>query len=368
LREPVYPVANSKRFYGTPVGAFRFGVPSDDQLSFFGDSSAQELFTQAVTQLEAIGGLKTEIDFEPFLSAARLLYEGPWLAERYIATEAIITQQPQAMLEVTRTIIENSKDKTAIDAFKAEYMLRGYRRQAEQSLAEVDFIVTPSAGTIFTIEQVVQDPFTLNSQLGYYTNFMNLFDCAAVAIPAGFLDNGLPFGITLFSTAMRDRKLLSYANRWQQALKLTLGATQLALPASESAALNFSDTIPVIVCGAHLDGLPLNWQLRERGAHLLEKTTTSAKYRMYALAGGPPYRPGLIREESNGSSIEVEVWSVPAEQFGSFVAAIPAPLGIGKLELADGRWLPGFICEAHAISTASDITQTGGWRHYLENK
>jgi allophanate hydrolase len=194
---------------------------------------------------------------------------------------------------------------------------------------------------------------------------MNLLDCAAVAVPAGFLTNGLPWGITLFSSALQDRKLLSYANRWQQALQLSLGATQQALAAGNNTTISFSKYIPVVVCGAHLDGLALNWQLRERGARFAEKTTTSSNYRMYALPGGPPYRPGLIRDEAGGSTIEVEVWQVPADEFGGFVAGIPAPLGIGKLELADGRWLPGFICESHALDNASEITNLGGWRRYI---
>ncbi|MBI1423243.1 MAG: allophanate hydrolase [Gammaproteobacteria bacterium] len=359
------PFSNSYRHYGMPSGAFRFGVPATEQLAFFGDDSARQQFLDSVSKLEALGGIRTEIDFAPFMSAAKLLYDGPWLAERYVATEEIITRQPDAMLPVTRTIIDNAKDKSAVDAFKAEYSLRAYQRQAEQILDAVDFIVTPTAGTIFTIAQVEADPIALNTQLGYYTNFMNLLDCAAIAIPAAYLANGLPWGITFFSRALQDRKLLSYANRWQQAMQLPLGATALPLPASKQSSPGFAQAIPVVVCGAHLDGLPLNWQLRERGAVLAEKTTTAAHYRMYALAGGPPYRPGLIRDSKGGNAIEVEVWHVPADQFGSFVAAIPPPLGIGKLELADGRWLPGFICEGHAIADAKDISALGGWRRYL---
>jgi allophanate hydrolase len=362
------PFANTQRHYGLPTDTFRFGVPAAEQLQFFGDTSAQALFATSINKLEALGGIKTEIDFTPFMNAARLLYDGPWLAERFIATEAIITQQPEAMLPVTRTIISKATTKSAVDAFKAEYTLKTFQRQAEQILATVDFIVTPSAGTIFTIEQLENDPIALNTQLGYYTNFMNLLDCAAIAMPAGFLDNGLAWGITLFSTALQDRKLLSYANRWQQAMQLPLGATQQHLPASNHTAISFSDYIPVVVCGAHLAGLPLNWQLRERGAVFAEKTTTSKHYRLYALAGGPPSRPGLIRDAQQGSAIEVEVWNIPATEFASFVAAIPAPLGIGKLELADGRWLPGFICEGYALTNATEITDVGGWRNYIAKK
>ena len=357
--------ANTQRHYGLTSGNFLFGVPATAQLEFFGDASARALFAASISKLEALGGIKTDIDFTPFMHTARLLYDGPWVAERFIATEAIISGHADAMLPVTRTIIEKATGKSAVDTFSAEYQLAAYRRQAEQILASVDLIVTPTAGTIFSIAQVEQDPIALNTQLGYYTNFMNLLDCAAIAMPAGFLNNGLPWGITLFSTAMQDRMLLSFANRWQQALQLPLGATQQKLPASNNTPVNFSKYIPVVVCGAHLDGLALNWQLRERGARFIEKTTTSAHYRMYALPGGPPHRPGLIRDEQHGSMIDVEVWQVPSEEFGSFVAGIPAPLGIGKLEMADGRCLPGFICEGHAVATATEITEFGGWRRYI---
>jgi len=359
------PFANSPRHYGMASAAFRFGVPAAAQLEFFGDASAQALFNAAVQKLESLGGIKSEIDFAPFLSAARLLYEGPWLAERYIATETIISTQPEAMLPVTRQIIEAAGHKSAIEAFKAEYRLQDYRRQAQAILETLDCIVTPTAGTIYRIDQIERDPIRLNSQLGYYTNFMNLLDCAAVAVPAGFLDSGLPWGITLFSSAFQDRYLLSVANRWQQALNLSPGATGLGLPVGDATPVQAAGHIPVVVCGAHLEGLPLNWQLRERNASLVERTTTSANYRLYALPGGPPFRPGLIRDTRQGCRIEVEVWQVPSAEFGSFVAAIPAPLAIGKLELADGRWLPGFVCEGHAVAEATEISMLGGWRAYL---
>jgi len=194
---------------------------------------------------------------------------------------------------------------------------------------------------------------------------MNLLDCAGIAVPAGFLDNGLPWGITLVSRSMEDRKLLSYANLWQQQLQISPGKTAMALPAGKAGAVQFGDRIPVVVCGAHLQQLPLNWQLTERGATLADKTRTSASYHMYALAGGPPYRPALVRDDTAGAQIEVEVWQLPAENFGSFVAGIPAPLGIGKVELEDGRWLPGFICEPCGIEDAQEITELGGWRKYL---
>lgn len=356
---------NNAHHYGTTQGPFRFGVPSPALLNFFGDAASQELCTRSIAKLEEIGGEKIEIDFSPFIAAARLLYEGPWVAERYVAIESLIALQPDVLLPVIRSIVGDARTKTALETFKAQYQLQHYRAHAQRELERVDFIVTPTAGTIYTIDAVQADSIRLNSNLGYYTNFMNLLDCAGVAMPAGFLENGLPWGISLVAPALQDRKLLSFANRWQQALALPLGA--LAQPVEPLAKNNVThiERIPVIVCGAHLEGLPLNWQLRERGAVLLERTHTAPHYKMYALAGGPPYRPGLIRDKQNGAAIEVEVWAVPKEEFGTFVAAIPAPLAIGKVELPDGRWLPGFVCEAYGIKDAEDITHLKRWRTYI---
>jgi len=365
------PFTNNHRHYSGVPATFTFGVPRPEHLEFFGNDNAWHLFKKSIEKLEDLGGKRIEIDFSQFTQAARLLYEGPWVAERYAAIEKIMTEKPEALLPVIATIIGAAKNKTAVDAFKAQYQLQQYYQQAKQILAQVDFLVTPTTGTIYTIEEVNRDPITLNSQLGYYTNFMNLLDCAAVAMPAGMLDNRLPWGITFIADKFSDRKLLSFANLWQQALKLPLGATSQALPVSRlqnTPVITHSSTIPVVVCGAHLDGLPLNWQLRERGATFAEKTFTAKHYRLYALAGGPPFRPGLVRDVENGVAIEVEVWQVPASEFGSFVAGIPAPLGIGKVELADGRWLPGFICEPCGTAGAEEISVFGGWRLYMARR
>jgi len=358
------PFDNNGRHYGSPDESFTFAVPQKDQLEFFTDASAKKLFEESISRMEALGGKKQELDFTPFLQAAKLLYEGPWVAERYVAIEDIITKQPEALLPVINTIIGSAENKKATDAFKAEYSMQMYRTQAKALLADVDLLITPTAGTIYTVAELEDDPIKLNSNLGYYTNFMNLLDCSAVAIPAGYLDNGLPWGISLVSTAMQDRKLLSFANRWQQSLQLKPGKNLADLPVSSAEPIVFSETIPLIVCGAHLDGLGLNWQLRERGGKLQEKTLTSESYRMY-LIKGVPQRPGLIRDEEGGA-IEIEIWQLPRSEFGSFVAGIPGPLGIGKVETADGRWLPGFICEAYAVENAKEITEFGGWRVYLQ--
>ncbi len=325
---------------------FRFAYPKRQQLQFFGNSSAEQCFNESVERLMALGGEAVEIDFEIFLQTARLLYEGPWVAERYAAIESFIEKQSDALYAVTRQIIAPAKDAKAIDTFKAQYKLQAYKKQADRIVSQYDFILIPTAGTIYTITQVESDPITLNSNLGYYTNFMNLLDYTAVAVPAGFMKNDMPFGVTLFAQAFKDKSLLNFARCLHESQELTLGATSLPLPKSDVKTSYEDPTmVRIVVCGAHMQGLPLNYQLIERQARFIERTTTSPCYRLYALAGGPPKRPGLVRDEQNGKAIEVEVWEMPTEHFGSFIKLVPPPLGIGTLELQNGSKVNGFICE-----------------------
>ena len=348
-----------------PAGRFRFGLPEDHQLEFFGNTGAEQLFGKTVEQLLDLGGEAVTIDYQPFLDAARLLYEGPWVAERYAAIETFIETQPESLLPVTHSIIAPGKDINAVSAFKASYELQALKQVTDRILNSLDFVLTPTAGNIYTMDAVHNDPITLNSRLGYYTNFMNLLDYAAVAVPAGFLDNGLPFGVTLFAPAFHDAALSHYAARLHHAGKLPRGATGRSGTPLWQSDKNTTDRITLVVCGAHMQGLPLNHQLTERDARLIQSTRTSPNYRLFALAGGPPFRPGLVRDNDKGAAIDVEVWELPLPELGSFMAGVPAPLGIGTLELEDGTWHKGFICEPCAITTARDITSTGGWRAFL---
>lgn len=350
-----------------PIPGFRVGVPRAAQLAFFGDHAAQRLFATSVEQLRVLGGMIVEIDFAPFLDAARLLYEGPWVAERYLATREFIEHQPEAMLPVTRHIIEGGAKSSALDAFNASYRLAELKRSSETVWSEIDAILTPTAGTIYRIDEVNADPIRLNSNLGYYTNFMNLLDLSAVAIPAGFRPDGLPFGVTLIAPAFQDQALLDLADTVQRAQNPRLGATGNPLPPAQSKPVSRSDLVQVAVCGAHMSGLPLTYQLSDRGGRLVGRTRTASAYSLYALPGGPPQRPGLVRSK-DGGHIELEIWELPVKHFGSFVAGIPSPLGIGKLELEDGSWVSGFLCEAHATIEATDITHLGGWRTYLKTR
>jgi allophanate hydrolase len=254
-----------------------------------------------------------------------------------------------------------------VEAFEGEYELKALKRAGEAAWSQVDFIVTPTAGTIYTIAAVDADPIRLNATLGYYTNFMNLFDLAGVAVPAGFRSDGLPFGITLIGPQASDRALLTLADLVHRRSATTLGATSVPLSASTAEAPALAaGYIALAVCGAHMEGLTLNHQLRDRGAYFLQRTQTSPSYRMLALPGGPPHRPGLVRVPRGGAAIDIEIWALPTETLGSFVAGIPSPLGIGKVELQNGADVPGFICEGYAASGAADITEFGGWRAYVK--
>jgi allophanate hydrolase len=353
------------------INGLRFGVPRANQLEFHGDQEYSRSFAAAISRAEELGGTRVEIDFAPFLEAARLLYEGPWLAERYAAVGPTLETKPEAVFPVTRQIIESGKSASAVAAFQGQYRLMALKRICDEIWSHVDFVLTPTAPTIYTIAAVQADPIKLNANLGYYTNFMNLLDLAGVAVPAGFRDDGLPFGVTLVGPNSTDRALLRFAGRLHRAGVSTLGALKLAQPVASTQAPSAHERailppghIAIAVCGAHMSGLPLNHQLRERGAFLLRGTRTTESYRFFALPGGPPQRPGLVRVADGGGAVELEVWAIPAEQLGTFAAGIPAPLGLGKLELEDGTQALGFICEGYATEGGVDITAYGSWREF----
>ncbi|PPA73121.1 allophanate hydrolase [Achromobacter spanius] len=340
----------------------KLAVPAT--LEFFGDAQAAAVFEDAVRALKDTGAQVQAIDFAPFTELAALLYQGPWVAERFAAVEDLWQTQPDAINPVVRGIVEQAANYTALDAFKAEYRRAELTRQIHQALAGFDALVVPTSPSIYTIAQLQADPVTLNSRLGVYTNFANLADLSALALPAGMRADGLPSGITVIGLAWQDRALAQFGRLWQAQRGLPLGATGAPLPAGIDAARAPADTVRVAVVGAHLTGMPLNHQLTSRHAVLVEKTRTASDYRLYALANTTPPKPGLVKSES-GAPIEVELWDVPVTAFGAFVAEIPAPLGIGTLELEDGRLVKGFICEPRGLDGARDITAFGGWRAYL---
>jgi len=356
------PQWNGPDSFGRPREGFRFGVPR--QLQFLGCVESPALFEATVARLESLGGQRVDIDFSPFLEAARLLYEGPWVAERYAVAGPLIEASPDAVLPVIRDVLRKAPGCTAVEAFRSQYRLQQLKAQCDRVLADLDCVLTPAYPRPVTLAELREQPLQRNSDLGWYTNFMNLLDYAALAVPAGFMANGLPWGVTVFGRAFTDQWLLGLADSLQRATALPLvGGRAFSSPAP--AALARNDRSRVVVCGAHLSGLPLNGQLTARGGWLLQATQTAPRYRLHALAGGPVRRPGLQRVAEAGAAIAVEVWELPSAELGSFLDAIPAPLGLGKVELADGSWVTGFICEGEGLAGSEDITHFGGWRAYI---
>ncbi len=351
-----------------PSPALRLAVPA--QCEFFGDTQAQAAFEQARHALVDLGAEVVEIDFAPFAELAALLYQGPWVAERLAAVEAQLARDAQSVHPVVRGIVEGARAYSAVDTFRAEYRRAALSAQIQATLAAVDALVVPSTPSIYTIADVLADPLALNARLGTYTNFTNLADLSALAVPAGFRADGLPAGITFIAPAWHDRVLAAIGQRWQAAQALPLGATGAPCPVAGEAALPAppaQGVVRVAVVGAHLTGMPLNPQLTTRGAAFVECTRTAPDYRLYALAGTVPPKPGLARDSAGGQPIVVELWDIAESAFGAFVAEIPAPLGIGTLTLEDGREVKGFICEPRGLAGAREITTFGGWRAYIDS-
>ena len=344
---------------------FRFGVPST--LEFFGDVAAQDAYAQAVERLTAMGGVAVVIDYTPLAQAASLLYESALVAERYSAIRDFFDVHEDQVIEPVRTIIAKGRQYSAADLYQAQTQLQLCAQQAAPMWRDIEILLVPTAPTHYTIAQMQADPVALNRNLGFYTNFVNLLDYAAISVPSSIRPDGLPFGITLIGQCGSDWQLAELGQRYHHATGLTLGATGLPLPEPE--ALNMmtvsAPSLKVAVVGAHLSGMPLNSQLTERGASLVQTAHTSNHYRLYALPGTVPLKPGLKRVVTQGAAIAVEVWEIPLDRVGSFLALIPSPLGLGKLELADGTWVTGFVCEGYALDTALDVTAHGGWRAYM---
>ena len=356
------------------ASSFRFGVPRVQDRVFYDNESGAAQFDQAIARLVALGGTPVEIDLTPFRAVATLLYEGPWVAERYAAIRPFIERHPEALHPVTRAITEAGAHISAPDTFAAFYKLRALDAETRPVWFDIDCLVVPTAPTHPTIAAVEADPIRLNSQLGHYTNFVNLLDLAAVAVPGGITEDGprrgLPHGVTLIARSGADLPLLSLAARLHAESVATVGATSHAphRPPRPPAETSFpSGLVRVAVCGAHLSGLPLNGQLTQRGASLVRSVRSAPIYKFYALPGGPPWRPGMVRvgHGAGGGAIDMEIWELPASEFGSFVAGIPAPLGIGTVVLDDGSGVQGFVCEAIAADGARDITALGSWRAFI---
>src|SRR6516225_11687244 len=364
------PFSRNRTFAG--LGAFpadlRLGVPRDGQLIFFGDKAQEAAYGAALTRWAALGATLIGIDLEPFYETARLLYEGPWVAERYLVIRNLLASSPDAIHPVTREITIAGARISAAETFAAFYRLQALRRIAGRAFNGIDALVLPTTPTVYTTTQVLANPIELNSRLGTYTNFVNLLDLCGLSLPASIRPDGVPFGITLLAPAGQDAQLAGIGRIFHADTRLTLGATGAMQPPLQETAPGLScDEIPIAVVGAHLSGMVLNGELKALGGRLLEATVTAPDYRLYALPTTPP-KPGMLRiEAGTGASIELEIWALPAASFGKFVAAIPPPLSIGTVRLKDGRGVKGFLVEAADINGAREISAFGGWRAFVAN-
>ena len=342
-----------------PLGArFRVGVPLPDQLEWFGDLQSGPLFRAALARVEAMGGKVTRVDIEPLLEAAELLYQGPWVAERTTVTEDLLRDRPGAIHPVVRGIMAGGLTWSAMDAFRADYRLRVYARDAEALWESVEVLLLPTCGTTYRLREVLAEPLGLNANLGRYTNFVNLLDMSAVAVPAGFRDNATGFGVTLIGPAWADAAILDLARRYVEI------APMPDIPPLDVSGVK--PTVKLAVVGAHLGGMPLHWQLTSREARLVRRCKTAPAYRLYAMAETVPPKPALVHVGAEGAAIEVEVYELAVEAFGSFVVEVPPPLAIGTVSLDDGTEVKGFVAEPRALDGATDITALGGWRAYIQ--
>lgn len=355
------------RFEPGPAGwnrPLRVGVPMRPLLDAAQGYPAAWAAAEALAR--DLGATLVPIDFEPLHAVARLLYEGPWVAERHAVVQALLKAQPGALDPTVAAVIAQASRFDATDTFRAMYQLQDARRDTAALWQRVDLLMVPTAPRHPTHADVAAAPVAANAELGAYTNFVNFLGWSALALPATTTASGLPFGVTFIAPGGADAALAAFGERWQAAAAQPLGATgAMAAPATGLPRPATEPELRVAVVGAHLEGLPLNGQLIERGARLLARTTTASSYRLYALPGTTPRKPGLQRVAQGGTAIAVEVWAMPQRQLGSFLALIPPPLGLGSIELADGSHVHGFLCEAHALEQATDISHHGGWRAYL---
>ncbi len=352
---------------GAMPNGVRLGVPMPGHRLFFGDRASEAAYQAALEKFAALGANIVEFDIEPFYAAARLLYEGPWVAERYLTVRALIASSPESLHPVTRQVLLAGAHGTAADAFAAFYQLEALHGVRDHTFRSIDAMLLPTAPTIYTIEQVLADPIGLNSRLGTYTNFVNLLDMCGLAVPASMRPDGIPFGVTLLAPAGEEAALAAIGREFHHASGLPLGALKKPQPPLKPTPVEPAEVeVAIAVVGAHLSGMPLNNELRAIGGRLLERATTAPHYRLYALSGTKPAKPGLLRVKNGaGTSIEVEVWALSESAFGRFVAAVPPPLSIGTLELDQGRSVKGFLVEAEGVADAHDISSFGGWRAFM---
>ena len=340
-----------------PPKGLRIGVPTPQTRIFFGDTAQDDMFAAAIDHLRESGMQIVEIDLTPFYDVAEMLYEGAWVAERYTVIEELLETQPDAVHPTTAKIIGAARELSAADAFRGIYRLKELGRLADISLEGIDLLCVPTIPTFYSLADLEADPVTPNSNLGTYTNFVNLLDMCGIAVPTRPRADGRPGSVTMLARSGQDGLAASVARLFE---------AEGAEPALSERRAD-SDMLPLVVCGAHMSGLPLNHELTTLGAIFKRIGRTADKYRLYALAGGPPFRPGLLKIEK-GAAIDVEVWAMPRASVGNFLAGIPQPLSLGTIDLEDGTQAHGFLVEAAGVQGAEDITHLGSWRAFLQSR
>ena len=365
------PFSRRAKWAELPTSGLRVGVLEGAEREFFGNVEVEKLYDAAIENARSLGATIVPFDYAPFREAAALLYDGPWVAERLAAVEGFMASNAEDFDPVVRGIIEGAKGKTAVEAFNGKYRLEELRRKTEATWAAMDLLLLPTSPTTYTVADMRADPVRRNSHFGRYTNFVNLLDCAAIAVPAGFdTEDHLPAGVTLIAPAFTDDALAPLADALHRMAARGMGRDKAAvLPEASKVPAAVSTMVPIVVVGAHLTGMPLNKELTGPGGRLVKSCRTAGDYRLYALPGTVPAKPGMIREPGfAGAGLAVEVWELPPAAFGQFVARIPAPLGVGKITLDDGSAVSGFLCEPYALAGAEEVTQHGGWRAYVASR
>lgn len=347
--------AYSKPLADRSITGKTIGVPRRDQRVFFGDLESEYLYDRAIETLSRLGTI-VEIDYAPLQEAAQLLYSGPWVAERTAAMEGILASNPDAIDPTVREIVSVGLETRAVDLFNGIYRLAELKRHADTLWQSIDLMAFPTTGTTYRIAELAAAPIALNSALGFYTNFVNLLDMAALAVPAGTRANATGFGITLIGPADTDRALLDIADEYLSVAELS--------PPPPLDLEGKMQTVKLAVVGAHLKDMPLHWQLTSRDAKFVGAYQTAAEYRLYAIANSTPPKPALVHSP-DGAAIAVEVYELGVAEFGSFVVEVPPPLAIGTVTLSDGTSVKGFVAEPRALTGAEDITHLGGWRAYI---
>jgi allophanate hydrolase len=368
LEEPrFHPVCTFK-----PLAApspLRVGVPIAPILN---TEAYKAAYTEALQGAKTLGWEIVPIDMTPLGEIASLLYEGPWVAERYSVVKPLLDSGKPDLDPVVSAIVQNGAKFSALQAFEAQYRLRELAVLAEKIFTNVDVLFLPTAPEIPTLVRLREEPVTANSILGTYTNFVNLLGWSALALPASFTARGLPFGVTLVAPGGYDYALLELGRDWASVVKCPLGnhlrSAGESVQPRDTAETPLMQSIPIAMVGAHLQGMPLHWQVKEAGARLRSKSKTAAKYALFALHQTTPPKPGLRRLARGGVEIAVEIYDFPLSSVGLFLAKIPHPLGLGNIELKDGTWVKGFICEPIGLDDARDISQFGGWRSFVESE